>query len=316
MARPRRLSDDPARPAAAGRSESPPAIGLPAGSLHVVATPIGNLGDVSPRAREVLAAVDAICAEDTRVTGAMLAHFGIHRPLVALHEHNEERVTAGLLERLAAGQRLALVSDAGTPLVSDPGYVLVSAARAAGVAVYAVPGPSAALAALSISGLPSDRFLFEGFLPAKATARRLRLRGLAAQPCTWIVFESAHRIADCAADLAVVLGSRRICVCRELTKRFEESALLAAVTLPEWLAAGDSRLRGEFVLVIEGAPPAAADDAEVARVVRALARELPASRAAQVASELTGRPRRELYRLALEIASEPRQRDNIGSEPE
>ncbi|MDE2148267.1 MAG: 16S rRNA (cytidine(1402)-2'-O)-methyltransferase [Gammaproteobacteria bacterium] len=288
---------------------------LPPGSLHVVATPIGNLGDWSPRARAVLAAVDAVCAEDTRVTGAMLARFGVRRPLIALHEHNEDRLAAALVARLRAGQRLALVSDAGTPLVSDPGYALVTAARAAGVAVYAVPGPSAALAALSISGLPSDRFLFEGFLPAKASARRARLQALAAQPHTWILFESAHRIVACAADLAAVLGRRRVCICRELTKRFEESALLPATTLPDWLAVAESRLRGEFVLVAEGAAPKAADAAEAERVLRALLGELSASKAAQLAAVLTGRPRRELYRLALAIAVAAGDDENNGAEP-
>ncbi|HRO28513.1 MAG TPA: 16S rRNA (cytidine(1402)-2'-O)-methyltransferase, partial [Luteimonas sp.] len=193
-----------------------------AGVLHVVATPIGNLGDLSPRAQAVLGAVDAICAEDTRHTRHLLAQFGIATPLLALHEHNEGEVVQRLVARLLAGESLALVSDAGTPLVSDPGFRLVRAAREAGVRVSPVPGPSALVAALSVAGLPSDRFAFEGFLPAKASARRERLLALAGEPRTLIFYESSHRIGDMLADAAAAFGGeRRAVLARELTKLFE-----------------------------------------------------------------------------------------------
>lgn len=279
---------------------------LPPGSLYVVATPIGNLGDFAPRARAVLAAVDAICAEDTRTSAPLLRRFGIHARLLALHEHNEDRIAATLVERLQRGERLALISDAGTPLISDPGYALVSAARAAGLPVYAVPGPSAALAALSISGLPSDRFVFEGFLPPKPAARRQRLRELAAEPRTLVIFESAHRIEEAARDCAEVLGQRTVCLCRELTKRFEQSVCLPAVQLPAWLAADPDRRRGEFVLVVAGAPAPVAEEATAQRLLRVLLKELPPSAASRLAAELTGLPKGRLYRQALAIGARSR----------
>lgn len=274
------------------------------GHLYVVATPIGNLRDLSPRALEVLGAVDAICAEDTRTSGALLAHFGVRRPLLALHEHNEDQIAASLVARLRAGETLALISDAGTPLISDPGFALVRAARAAGLPVVAVPGPCAAVAALSISGLPSDRFLFVGFLPHKPGARRAALEALAAEMATLVIYESSHRIADSLDDLAALFPQRRVCVARELTKLFEESHCAPAVELPAWLAANPHRAKGEFVLVIEGAPEAApAGQADVDRVLRVLVRELGASQAARLAAEITGVKKRELYRRAVELGS-------------
>ena len=182
---------------------------MPAATLHVVATPIGNLGDLSPRAQQVLREVAAVCAEDTRRSGQLLAHFGIGTPLLALHEHNEQQLAERLVARLLGGEALALVSDAGTPLVSDPGYRLVRAARAAGVKVSPVPGPSALVAALSVAGLPSDRFTFEGFLPAKASARRERLAALAGEPRTLVFYESSHRIEESLADLRAAFGDDR-----------------------------------------------------------------------------------------------------------
>lgn len=280
------------------------------GALYVVATPIGNVGDFSPRAREVLAAVDRICAEDTRVSAALLAQFGLRRPMQSLHEHNEARAVDGLLAALRGGASLALVSDAGTPLISDPGYALVAAVRTAGLPVYAVPGPSALLAALAISGLPTDRFVFEGFLPPRAGARRARLQVLAAEPRTLVLYESAHRIVDCAADLAQQLGARRLCIARELTKRFEESALMPAADLPAWIAADRNRTRGEFVLVMEGAPDSAGDDAEATRILALLLPEMPLSAAARVAAELTGQPRRALYDRALGMVADVDSDDN------
>jgi len=275
------------------------------GQLYVVATPIGNLGDLSPRARSILSQVDRICAEDTRTTGQLLAHFGIDRPLTALHEHNEERVVASLVAQLQEGRSLALVSDAGTPLISDPGYRLVAAARDAGLPVLAVPGPCAAIAALSISGLPSDAFVFVGFLPAKSGARRDRLTDLAGESRTLIVYESSHRIEDCVADLATTLGEqRRVCLARELSKRFEQSVRLPAAALLDWLRADANRSRGEFVLVIEGAPPAPRSAFDVESLLRALLRELPPARAARVAAELTGERRNALYSRALALNGE------------
>lgn len=269
------------------------------GALYVVGTPIGNLEDFSPRACAVLAAVDRICAEDTRTSGAMLARFGIRRPMQAVHDHNEERVAAELVALLNAGATLALVSDAGMPLVSDPGYVLVSAARGAGIPVYVVPGPSAVIAALAISGLPTDRFAFEGFLPPRPAARRERLRQLAGETRTWVCYESSHRIVEAARDCADILQARPLCVARELTKRFEESARITAAELPGWLAARPLRAKGEFALVVGGAAQGKSDAVQAARVLGLLLEELSPSAAARVAAELTGRSRRELYRLAL-----------------
>lgn len=274
-------------------------------ALYVVATPIGNLSDLSPRAQAVLAAVNRICAEDTRTSGQLLAHFGIRRPMTALHEHNETEVCAELVRQLRNGDALALVSDAGTPLVSDPGFVLVRAARAAEVPVVAIPGPCAAIAALSVSGLPSDRFVFEGFLPAKSAARRARLQTLATEPRTLILYESSHRIADTAEDLAAVLGERSVCLARELTKLHEQSVVLPAAALPGWLRKDANRCRGEFVLLVAGAPQT--DDragAEGERVLRLLLRELPPSSAARLAAEITGARKKELYDLAVHLGQE------------
>lgn len=281
-------------PAAAEREVS-------AGHLYVVATPIGHLGDWSPRAQAVLTAVDRIAAEDTRTTGQLLAHFGIRTPLVALHEHNEDRIAEALIREVAAGASLALVSDAGTPLISDPGFAVVRAARAAGVPVRAVPGACAAIAALSIAGLPTDRFVFAGFLPPKSAARRQALQMLRSESRTLILYEASHRIADCLQDAALVLGGeRRACLARELTKRFEESCTASLAELNDWLAADHHRQRGEFVLVIAGAAEESGDTEDARRVLTILLRELPASRAARVAAELTGVPRKTLYAWALQ----------------
>jgi 16S rRNA (cytidine1402-2'-O)-methyltransferase len=282
---------DPARPEVAP------------GSLYVVATPIGNLGDLSPRALKVLDAVDRIAAEDTRTTGTLLQQFGVRGKLVALHEHNEDALAQSLVTDLQRGASLALVTDAGTPLVSDPGFALVRAARAAGLPVLAVPGPSALLAALSISGLPTDRFTFAGFLPAKADARRRALEALAAVPHTLVLFEASHRIEESLADLAEVLGgTRRVCVARELTKLFEESVTLPAAEALAWLRADANRSRGEFVLVIDGAPDAAPESASARRVLATLLEELPPSKAARLAAAITGVARKELYALAVSLA--------------
>jgi 16S rRNA (cytidine1402-2'-O)-methyltransferase len=267
------------------------------GTLFVVATPIGNLGDLSPRALDTLKKVSAVCAEDTRHTRQLLSHFGVDRPLVALHEHNEGDAAGPLVARLLAGESLALVSDAGTPLVSDPGFRLVRAAREAGIAVSPVPGASALVAALSVAGLPSDRFIFEGFLPAKANARRERLAMLAAEPRTLIFYESAHRIEDMLADAAAAFGAeRRAVVARELTKLFETVLDGSLADLAQRVRADPNQRKGEFVLLVHGAGEAA--DAKVTegrRLYAKLSEHLPPSTAAKVAAEWSGAPRKALY---------------------
>lgn len=267
------------------------------GMLHVVATPIGNLGDISPRALDVLRTADAICAEDTRHTRQLLAHFGIERPLLALHEHNEDAIAQQLVARMQDGQRLALVSDAGTPLISDPGLRLVRAARAAGLRVSPVPGPCAFVAALSVAGLPSDRFVFEGFLPAKAAARRERLQTLAGEPRTLIFYESAHRIDECLVDAAAAFGGeRRAVLARELTKLFETILDGTLQTLSAQVQADPNQRKGEFVLIIQGADEDAdARIAEGRRVHAILSAHLPPSTAAKLAAQITGAPRKALY---------------------
>ena len=270
---------------------------MPAATLHVVATPIGNLGDLSPRAQQVLREVAAVCAEDTRRSGQLLAHFGIGTPLLALHEHNEQQLAERLVARLLGGEALALVSDAGTPLVSDPGYRLVRAARAAGVKVSPVAGPSALVAALSVAGLPSDRFTFEGFLPAKASARRERLAALAGEPRTLVFYESSHRIEESLADLRAAFGDDRPAVlARELTKLFETVLDGTLADLHARVAADADQRKGEFVLVVQGVgEDADAKLAEGRRVHAILARQLPPSTAAKLAAEITGAPRKALY---------------------
>lgn len=267
------------------------------GTLHVVATPIGNLGDLSPRAQQTLRDVAAVCAEDTRHTRRLLAHFGIEAELVALHEHNEEQQASRLVERLRGGKSLALVSDAGTPLVSDPGFRLVRAAREAGVRVSPVPGPSALVAALSVAGVPSDRFAFEGFLPARGAARRERLRALAGEPRTLIFYEASHRIADTLEDMAEALGAgRRAVLARELTKLFETVLDGSLAGLLGRVREDADQRKGEFVLVVEGAgDDGAAVLAEGRRVYALLDAHLPPSKAARLAAEITGAPRKALY---------------------
>ncbi len=281
------------------RAEAQP---LPPG-LHVVATPIGNLGDISFRALATLAAADAVLAEDTRVTKTLLAHYGITTPLIAYHEHNAAVVRPHLLARLGAGAALALVSDAGTPLVSDPGFRLVADALAADIAVTSVPGASAVLAALVVAGLPTDRFFFEGFLPPKGAARRTRIAALAPIPGTLVFFESPHRVAETLADLAAVLGPRPAALARELTKHFET---VRRGTLPDLAArlAAEPRPKGEIVLLVG---PPSADEAAVsaetldAKLAQALETLSVKDAAATVAAE-TGQPRRKVYARALELA--------------
>ena len=271
--------------------------------LHVVATPIGNLGDISFRALATLAAADAVIAEDTRVTRILLAHYGIATPLVAYHEHNAHEMRPRLLARLREGAALALVSDAGTPLVSDPGFKLVADAVAENIAVTSVPGASAVLAALVVAGLPTDRFFFEGFLPPKSAARRARIAELAAVPGTLVFFESPRRLAETLDDLAAVLGAREAAVARELTKHFEQVRRGPLSDLGTALAA-EAPPRGEIVLLV-GPPTAEAaamsgEDLD-ARLRIALSAHSVKDAAAIVAGE-TGQPRRKGYARALELA--------------
>ena len=225
------------------------------GSLFIVATPIGNLQDMTPRALEVLSRVGLIAAEDTRHSGRLLQHFGIATPTTACHDHNERDKSARLVERMLAGEDMALISDAGTPLISDPGYHLVRAAREAGVRVCPIPGPCALVAALSAAGLPSDRFAFEGFLPAKASGRRQRLQALAAEPRTWMLYEAPHRLLECLEDMRDILGpDRQVVLARELTKTFETIRGAPVGELVEWVRSDSDQQRGECVLVVEAMP--------------------------------------------------------------
>jgi 16S rRNA (cytidine1402-2'-O)-methyltransferase len=268
-----------------------------AGTLYVVATPIGNLEDISARALRILASVDVIAAEDTRSTRVLLDRYAITTPMQAVHEHNESAQCAQLVQRLVGGASIALVSDAGTPLISDPGFRLVAAARAAGLPVRTVPGPCAAIAALSVAGIAPDRFCFEGFLPSKSAARRARLTELAGETRTLVFYESSHRIVDCVDDLIAVFGAdRQAVLARELSKRFETTLGERLADIAAALAADADQRRGEFALVVAGNPDAAgAALVEGRRLYAALARELPPARAAKIAAELSGASRRALY---------------------
>jgi 16S rRNA (cytidine1402-2'-O)-methyltransferase len=273
--------------------------------LHVVATPIGNLGDISLRALATLAAADAILAEDTRVTRVLLAHYGITTPMWAYHEHNAAQMRPRVMTELAAGKRLALVSDAGTPLVSDPGYRLVEEAVAAGFAVTGVPGPSAVLAALVVAGLPSDRFFFEGFLPPRTAARRARLSELAGIPGTLVLFESPRRLAEMLADAAAMLGPRPAAVARELTK-LHETVRRGALSELAAHYGGQEEARGEIVVLIApGTASLAGTEDVIDGKLRAALDEVSLKEAvARVAAE-TGQPRRKVYARALELSRAP-----------
>ncbi|MDT0618089.1 16S rRNA (cytidine(1402)-2'-O)-methyltransferase [Salinisphaera sp. P385] len=277
--------------------------------LYIVATPIGNLGDLSTRAAEVLRTVDLVAAEDTRHSRRLMDSISADVPMLSLHEHNESQRVTQLLGRLEAGARIALICDAGTPLISDPGFVLVRAVRDAGHRVEALPGPCAAIAALSVSGLPTDRFVFEGFLPSRATARRRRLGELAGEPRTLICYESSHRVAATVADIVTELGSERpVTLARELTKLHEQTVTLPAGELVDWLQADDQRRRGEFVLVIGGSdapPPAETAGLTPERILRELLRSMPVTQAARSTARLTGMPRNQLYDLALALRDTP-----------
>jgi len=277
-----------------------------AAGLHLVATPIGNLGDITLRALQTLAGVDVIACEDTRITRRLTERYGIAAELASYHEHNAATARPKILQRLAQGASIALVSDAGTPLISDPGFKLVREACAAGHTVTALPGPSSVLTALSLAALPTDRFFFEGFLPAKESARRTRLAELARIDATLVLFESGNRVQDALADLAGIMGAREAAICRELTKLHEE---VTRGTLADLAKTADAlETRGEFVLVI--GPPAAdaqalTDDA-LDNLLRDQLERHSVKDAVAHAVELSGRPRREVYARALELAKETR----------
>jgi 16S rRNA (cytidine1402-2'-O)-methyltransferase len=283
---------------------------LPAGALYVLATPIGNLADISLRAVHVLSRMDVVACEDTRVTGRLLQHLGLDKPLIALHEHNEQVASQRVLARLAAGERVAYASDAGTPAISDPGAGLVAQAAAAGHPVVPVPGASSVVTALSVAGdTRGGGFGFHGFLPAKGGERREALAAVLAAPGSQVLFEAPHRIASLLGELAEQAPERRLTLCRELTKQFEQIHTLSAGGAPAWLAADAQHGRGEFVLVLHAAPPvpaATGDDEEALgpeaeRTLAVLLRELPLKQAVALATELSGAPRNALYRRALAL---------------
>jgi 16S rRNA (cytidine1402-2'-O)-methyltransferase len=275
------------------------------GTLFVVATPIGNLEDLSPRTRQTLAEVDLVAAEDTRHTGRLLSHLGVKTRQIALHEHNEERAVAAVIEQLKHGKSVALVSDAGTPLVSDPGYRLVRAAHENGIKVTPVPGPSAVTAALSICGLPTDRFAFEGFPPAKKAARRKWLQARAADERTLVFFEAVHRIAATLADMVDAFGAdREAFLGRELTKLHEQCVVGSLGELLDDVGGGTIASKGEFVVAVRGASGPAGSSLEVDRLLAELLQLVPARQAAAIAARITGGRRNALYERILEKADD------------
>ncbi|WP_062268922.1 16S rRNA (cytidine(1402)-2'-O)-methyltransferase [Endozoicomonas arenosclerae] len=273
-------------------------------TLFVVSTPIGNLDDMTPRAVQVLKQVSVIAAEDTRHSWKLLNHFGIETPMIPCHEHNERHQTEALVARLEQGESIALISDAGTPLISDPGFILVRTVREHGIKVVPVPGACALVAALSVSGLATDRFYFEGFLPAKSSGRKKKLETLSVMTNTWAVYESTHRILDSLADFREVLGEDRyIVLAREMTKTFE-TVLAGSVAEVETILKEDSnQCRGEFVVLVEGAKEQESDevDPDTVKLLKRLLEELPAKKAAAVIADVSGYRKKQLYELSLSM---------------
>ena len=274
------------------------------GTLYVVATPIGNLEDITLRALEVLKAVDVIAAEDTRHTSGLLSHFGIRKKMLAVHEHNEHQSAEQLLNRLRAGESVALVTDAGTPGISDPGAVVVDIVREAGLPVVPIPGASAVIAALSASGIRQNGFSFVGFLPASGSQRRKTLESLKEQTATLVFYEAPHRVVESVEDMATILGGeRRITIARELTKTFETFHRCMLNEAAAWLEADPNQQRGEFVLLVESLP--GVEDTEISddveRVLKLLMAELPLKQAVKLAAEITGAKKNALYEHGLKI---------------
>ena len=272
------------------------------GRLYIVATPIGNLGDITRRAVEVLKQVDLIAAEDTRHTAGLLSHLGIDTRTLSFHEHNERQRSQQLVELLLDGQEIALVSDAGTPLICDPGYRIVCACRERGVDVIPLPGASAVITALSASGLPTDRFLFDGFLPRTQEKRLKRLQQLCDFPSTLVFYESTHRILHCLEDMLAPFGEyRRVVVARELTKQYETILDQPLGRLLQTMVADRNQQRGEFVVMVAPCESPVMGKGSVERVLQALAGEMPPNQAAKIAARISGRPKRELYQLLLKL---------------
>ena len=274
------------------------------GILYVVATPIGNLADITLRAIETLKNVDAIAAEDTRHTSGLLSHFGISKKLIAVHEHNEQQSAEKLLAQLKNGENIALVTDAGTPAVSDPGAIVVKIVREAGMKVVPIPGASAVVTALSASGITQNGFYFHGFLPASGAARRKILESLKSQTVTLVLYEAPHRIVECVEDIAQILGGeRQLTFCRELTKTFETIYTCPAGRASSWLQADANQQRGEFVLLIEAAPVVETQEIseEAQRVLKCLLAELPLKQAVALATEITSLKKNDLYEFALKL---------------
>jgi 16S rRNA (cytidine1402-2'-O)-methyltransferase len=274
----------------------------PTGALYVVATPLGNLADISLRALHVLGLVDVVACEDTRNTGTLLSRFGIRTSLMAAHEHNEREAAEQVLQRLMAGQRVALVSDAGTPAVSDPGARMVDSVLAAGLRVIPVPGPSAIVTALSVAGLLSNEFHFAGFLPARPAQRAAALRKLTSLAATLVFYEAPHRVLETMQALQLELGGERtVVICRELTKQFEQVHRCQLSAAMAWLQSNDNHQRGEFVLLVEGAPEQEVDNTEVDRVLGLILEQCPVKQAASLAAQILGLKKNALYDRALAL---------------
>lgn len=276
------------------------------GTLYVVATPIGNLKDMSPRAIETLKSVDCVACEDTRHSAPLLQHFMIGTKTIALHEHNERERVVKLLERLSQGKSIALISDAGTPLINDPGYFLVSEARKAGIRVVPIPGPSAVIAALSVSGLPTDKFCYEGFLPAKSKNRLRQLESLRYETRTIIFYEAPHRILESLQDMLQIFESEReVVIARELTKIYETIYSTTLVELVEWIKNDENQQRGEIVLMVKGAGTikTEADAISIDHILTTLLAELPLKQAVELASKISNKRKNEVYQRALQLKS-------------
>ena len=279
------------------------------GCLYIVATPIGNLKDITLRALDVLRSVDCIAAEDTRHSAGLLNHYLVNVPMISLHDHNERQQIDGLLQRLHQGQQIALISDAGTPLISDPGFALVRAVRQAGFAVIPIPGPSAVISALCASGIPADKFVFEGFLSHKHLARCQQLKELQSEPRSIVFYESPHRIVAAVEDMKAIFGAEReAAIARELTKKFETIYTGPLAAIYEWLHENADHQRGEFVVIVRGKEVTSSDeqalDARSKEVLQVLLAELPLKQAVQLATTLTGKRKNELYQWAIEKRGE------------